>query len=81
MPTRWVIEVRLGEDADAHPLRRQVVEAEDEAHALRIVLASAEVDIVRARAGLDGDGQEEVFAKAEAANGHPEHHVGEESPR
>lgn len=76
MPTQWVIEVRLGERLDAAPLRRRVVEAVDEAEALRVVLAEAEADLAEARAQLGDDGQEEVFANAEA--GRTEHHTGEE---
>ncbi|MDO8411850.1 MAG: hypothetical protein Q7S93_17490 [Phenylobacterium sp.] len=79
MTTTWVIEIRLGERPGAKPLRRAVVEAHSEAEALRLVLAEAEADETQARAGLD-DGQEEVFAQAEAANGHPEHHTGENEP-
>lgn len=77
MPTPWVIEVRLGTRPDAEPLRRAIVEAEDEAAALRLVLAQAEQDVSAARAGLQDDGQEEVFSTAEAS-GRSEHHAGEE---
>ncbi|MDP1873354.1 hypothetical protein [Phenylobacterium sp.] len=79
MPTRWVIEVRLGERPEAQPLRRSVVEAEDEAQALRIVLAEAEADLAGARSRLGEDGQEEVFATSEASAGRTEHHRGEEA--
>lgn len=77
MPTQWVIEVRLGTRADAAPLRRALVEAEDEAEALRLVLNQAERDIATARDKLQDDGQEEVFSTAEAS-GRSEHHAGEE---
>jgi hypothetical protein len=77
MPTHWVIEIRLGTRADATPLRRAVVEAEDEAAALRLVLAQAELEVSAARAGLQDDGQEEVFSTAEASR-QSEHHTGEE---
>ncbi len=77
MPTQWVIEVRLGARADAAPIRRAIVEAEDEASALRLVLAQASEDVALARASLGDDGQEEVFSTAEAA-GQSEHHAGEE---
>jgi hypothetical protein len=80
MTTTWVIEIRLGERPEAKPLRRAVVDAHSEAEALRLVLAQAEADEAGARAGLD-DGQEEVFARAEAANGHIEHHTGEDGAR
>lgn len=80
MPTEWVIEVRLGTRADATPLRRAVVEADDEAQALRLVLAHAEQDVAKARATIGDDGQEEVFSDPESA-GRPEHHSGEEDPR
>lgn len=80
MTTTWVIEIRLGERPDARPLRRAVVDAHSEAEALRLVLAQAEADEGEARAGLD-DGQEEVFAEAEAANGRTEHHTGEDEGR
>ncbi|MDO8902367.1 MAG: hypothetical protein Q7V15_13550 [Phenylobacterium sp.] len=78
MTTQWVIEVRLGLRPDAEPLRRRVIEAASEAEALRAVLAEAEADLADAKADLDGDGQEEVFARAETAGGHSEHHRGEE---
>ena len=78
MPAQWVIEVRLGTRPDAAPIRRAVIEADDEAEALRLVLAQAQEDVVKARSALDDDGQEEVFSAAEAA-GRSDHHAGEES--
>lgn len=77
MPTQWVIEVRLGEREGAAPLRRAVVEAEDEAAALRLVLAQAQDDVAKAGAALGDDGQEEVFSTLEVER-RPEHHAGEE---
>lgn len=80
MPTQWVIEVRLSTRADANPVRRAVVEAADEAEALRLVLGQAEQDTAGARLHLDDDGQEEIFSTAEV-KGRSDHHAGEESGR
>lgn len=77
MPTQWVIEVRLGTRPDAKPIRRAVVEAADEVEALGQVQDQAKRDLARSQGGLVDDGQEEVFAAAEARDG-AEHHAGEE---
>lgn len=69
----WRVDVRLGEDPNKPPLRTAVVEARDEAEALRIVLAQAEQDLAAVQELLD-DGQEEVFSRAEVEAGSIEHH-------
>jgi phage protein D len=74
MPAQWRIDVRLGERADSAVLRSRVVTAQDEADALRQVLAEAERDIAAA-GEVSITGQEEVFAETEVALGEVEHHV------
>ena len=81
MPTQWVIEVRLGERADARPLRRAVVTAATELDALRLVLAQAEDEAAPSRDEFEMDGQEEVFSHEEVALGRVEHHSGEDDGR
>ncbi len=81
MPTQWVIEVRLGERPDAHPLRRAVVAAESELEALRLVTQQAEDEAAAAAGELEIDGQEEVFSREEVALGRVEHHAGEDDDR
>jgi hypothetical protein len=72
MPTRWRIDVRLGDAPPEAPLRSVVVEAQTEVDALRIVLAQAEQDRSDAEELLQ-DGQEEVFSRTEVRDGHIEH--------
>ena len=74
MPAVWRIDVRLGDDPAATPLRSLVVTAEDEADALRQVLVQAERDIAAADE-ISLTGQEEVFAISEIARGESEHHA------
>lgn len=81
MPTQWVIEVRLGERPDAHPLRRVVVTAESELDALRLAVRQAEAETAGAEGELEIDGQEEVFSREEVALGRVEHHAGEDDDR
>jgi hypothetical protein len=72
MSPKWRIDIRLGEDLDRAPLRTAVVEAPDEAEALRLTLRQAERDLAAAGQSLD-DGQEEVFSRAEVETGKIEH--------
>ena len=72
MKPQWRVDVRLGDDLAKAPLRTAVVEAIDEAEALRIVLTQAERDLTGARELLE-DGQEEVFSRAEVEAGTIEH--------
>jgi hypothetical protein len=72
MPTRWRIDVRLGDAPPEAPLRSVVVEAQTEVDALRIVLAQAERDRDDFEELLQ-DGQEEVFSRTEVLEGHIEH--------
>ena len=72
MPPKWRIDVRLGEDASKPPLRSVVVEAHDEAEALRLAQAGAAKDLAAAGEMLE-DGQEEVFSRTEVERGEIEH--------
>lgn len=72
MLPKWRIEVRMGESAESPPIRSVVVEAHDEAEALRRALEGAEKDLAAAAEMLE-DGQEEVFSRTEVETGHIEH--------